>query len=57
MGFTDSFHVFTNDEKIMYAKTGHPDISAFHHDLYSGVTGRGMKRDQFIVMEVSIVDS
>lgn len=57
LGFTDSFHVFTNEEKIMYAKTGHPDISAFHHDLYSGVTGRGMKRDQFIVMEVSIVDS
>lgn len=39
LGFTDSFW-FSEDEKRRYARTGHPDIAAFHHDLYRGV-GRG----------------
>jgi beta-galactosidase len=51
LGFTDSFSLFSDEEKIRYARTGHPDIAAFHHDLYSGVSSGGMKRDSFIVIE------
>lgn len=48
LGFTDSLPTtgFTEAERQRYAQTGHPDISAFHHDLYRGV-GRG----RFWVME------
>jgi len=48
LGFTDSLQMtgFTDAERVRYAATGHPDISAFHHDLYRGV-GRG----RFWVME------
>ncbi len=48
LGFTDSLPTtgFTEAERVRYAATGHPDISAFHHDLYRGV-GRG----RFWVME------
>jgi beta-galactosidase len=48
LGFTDSLPTtgFTEAERVRYARTGHPDISAFHHDLYRGV-GRG----RFWVME------
>ena len=31
---------FTPAEKTKYLRTGHPDLAAFHHDLYRGV-GRG----------------
>jgi beta-galactosidase len=37
---------FSEAERARYAQIGHPDISAFHHDLYRGV-GRG----RFWVME------
>lgn len=40
LGFLDTFPMFTAAEKLRHARTGHPDISAFHHDLYRGV-GRG----------------
>jgi beta-galactosidase len=42
LGFTDSLPMtgFSEAERARYAQTGHPDISAFHHDLYRGV-GRG----------------
>lgn len=48
LGFTDSLPTtgFTEAERQRYAQVGHPDISAFHHDLYRGV-GRG----RFWVME------
>jgi beta-galactosidase len=48
LGFTDSLPTtgFTEAERVRYAATGHPDISAFHHDLYRGV-GRG----RFWIME------
>ena len=48
LGFTDSLPTtgFSEAERVRYAATGHPDISAFHHDLYRGV-GRG----RFWVME------
>lgn len=48
LGFTDSISAtgFTEAERVKYAETGHPDISAFHHDLY-----RGMTTKRFWVME------
>ena len=45
VGFTEQFP-FSEDEHITWAETAHPDIAAFHHDLYRGV-GRG----RFWVME------
>ncbi|HEY8572252.1 beta-galactosidase [Phenylobacterium sp.] len=39
LGFLEQFW-FSADEKQRYLRQGHPDISAFHHDLYRGV-GRG----------------
>jgi len=46
LGFTSEFPTFTEEERRRYARTGHPDIAAFHHDLYRAV-GRG----RFWVME------
>jgi beta-galactosidase GanA len=46
LGFTDTAPMIERADKERYAQTGHPDISAFHHDLYRGV-GRG----KFWVME------
>ena len=40
LGFLDSFR-FSDAEKIAYARQGHPDIAAFHHDLYRGCTRNG----------------
>lgn len=45
LGFTQDFFL-TADEKRRYARTGHPDIPAFHHDLY-----RGMCKGRWWVME------
>lgn len=39
IGFTEKFP-FSEAEKLRYAKTAHPDMAPFHHDLYRGV-GRG----------------
>lgn len=36
LGFLDTF-AFPEDEKRQWCRTGHPDISAFHHDLYRGI--------------------
>ena len=35
LGFLDQFW-FGRDDKLHYARQGHPDIAAFHHDLYRG---------------------
>ncbi|MEM8725186.1 MAG: beta-galactosidase, partial [Pseudomonadota bacterium] len=35
LGFLEQFW-FSNDEKRDYLRQGHPDIAAFHHDLYRG---------------------
>jgi beta-galactosidase len=35
LGFLEQFR-FSESDKITYARTGHPDIAAFHHDLYRG---------------------
>lgn len=39
IGFLESFW-FTRADKLRFARQGHPDIAAFHHDLYRGA-GRG----------------
>jgi beta-galactosidase len=35
LGFLEQFW-FPDSEKLRYARQGHPDIAAFHHDLYRG---------------------
>ncbi len=40
LGFLEQFGLFAAEEKARYARQGHPDIAAFHHDLYRGMTGR-----------------
>jgi beta-galactosidase len=40
LGFLDSFP-FCEADKLAYARQGHPDIAAFHHDLYRGCTKGG----------------
>lgn len=45
IGFVERFP-FSEAEKNRWARTSHPDIAAFHHDLYRGV-GKG----RFWVME------
>ncbi len=49
LGFTQDFFL-TTDEKVRYARTGHPDIPAFHHDLYRGMC-QGANRGRWWVME------
>ena len=49
LGFTQNFF-FDADEKRRYARTGHPDIPAFHHDLYRGMC-QGAHRGRWWVME------
>jgi beta-galactosidase len=36
LGFTQDFFLSPQD-KVQYARTGHPDVPAFHHDLYRGM--------------------
>jgi beta-galactosidase len=45
LGFLEQFW-FDETDKHRYARQGHPDVSAFHHDLY-----RGCGRGRFAVME------
>jgi beta-galactosidase len=40
LGFLDSFR-FSDEDKLRYARQGHPDIAAFHHDLYRGCARGG----------------
>ena len=41
LGFLDSFAMFSDDDKARYERQGHPDIAAFHHDLYRGMANNG----------------
>ncbi|MFS8055033.1 beta-galactosidase [Rhizobium sp. BR 317] len=45
IGFVEKFP-FSEEERVRWAETSHPDIAAFHHDLYRGV-GNG----RFWIME------
>lgn len=40
LGFLDGFR-FSEADKLAYARQGHPDIAAFHHDLYRGCACSG----------------
>ncbi len=40
LGFLEQFW-FSDAEKLAYMRQGHPDIAAFHHDLYRGCTPAG----------------
>ena len=40
LGFLEMFR-FSEGEKRRYARQGHPDIAAFHHDLYRGCARGG----------------
>ena len=40
LGFLEQF-AFSEADKLAYARQGHPDIAAFHHDLYRGCTKAG----------------
>ena len=46
LGHTDSTSFIDPDDRLRWARSGHPDIAAFHHDLYRNV-GNG----RFGVME------
>jgi beta-galactosidase len=45
LGFLEQFW-FPAEDKVRYARQGHPDIAAFHHDLY-----RGCSKGRWWVME------
>jgi beta-galactosidase len=38
LGFLEQFW-FGEADKLRYARQGHPDVAAFHHDLYRGCAG------------------
>jgi beta-galactosidase len=38
LGFLEQFW-FSTEDKLKYLRQGHPDIAAFHHDLYRGCNG------------------
>ena len=40
LGFLEQFW-FTDAQQLRYARQGHPDIAAFHHDLYRGLHPNG----------------
>jgi beta-galactosidase len=44
LGFTDRLMALSPEERVRFARTGHPDAAAFHHDLYRGVA-RAAKGD------------
>ncbi|MCS7057821.1 MAG: beta-galactosidase [Meiothermus sp.] len=47
LGFTDMDVLpCTEEEKVRYARSGHPDMAAFHHDLYRGVKPRWWVMEQ-----------
>ncbi len=41
LGFLDQFAMFSAADKARYERQGHPDIAAFHHDLYRGCAANG----------------
>ena len=46
LGFLDSMGSVSAEDKLRYRRTGHPDISAYNHDLY-----RGLCKGRWWVME------
>ena len=50
LGFLEMFR-FSDEEKLRYARTGHPDIAAFHHDLYRGCASANGGAGRWSVLE------
>lgn len=46
LGLVDTVRFIPEHERLQWMRTGHPDVSAFHHDLY-----RGMCNKRWWVME------
>lgn len=46
LGFTDIAHFIADEDRQRWMRTGHPDVSAFNHDLY-----RGLCKGRWWVME------
>jgi beta-galactosidase len=40
LGHTEVAPFLSDEDRQLWARTGHPDLTAFHHDLYRGI-GRG----------------
>jgi beta-galactosidase len=45
-GFTDREAPISEERKLHYARASHPDIAAFHHDLYRGTKARWWVMEQ-----------
>lgn len=45
-GFTDREAPISDERKVHYARASHPDIAAFHHDLYRGTKARWWVMEQ-----------
>jgi beta-galactosidase len=41
LGFLDAMKFLDDADRLRYRRCGHPDVSAFHHDLYRGLTAGG----------------
>ncbi len=50
LGFTQMFFL-SAEEKTRWARTGHPDIPGFHHDLYRGLCRDAQGQGRWWVME------
>lgn len=50
LGFLEMFR-FTPQEKARFARSGHPDIAAFHHDLYRGCAAKNGGDGRWSVLE------
>ena len=37
LGFTDQRMGLSTEDRVRFARCGHPDVPAFHHDLYRGI--------------------
>jgi len=46
LGFTDTVRFIPEAERVKWMRSAHPDIAAFHHDLY-----RGMCKGRWWIME------
>ena len=38
LGFTDERMGLPVEDRVRWARSGHPDVAGFHHDLYRGMT-------------------
>lgn len=51
LGFTACMMALDDAERVRFARTGHPDVAALHHDLYRSAVEQGARRGRMWVME------